>query len=61
VAAAGGCTIRHRNRDVALAGPIPIDTATGMAKMPRPVRVILRIVNVTEFVELHRAINPPPT
>ena len=57
VLAAGGCTIRYRNREVDLVEPVSISTAEGMEMMPAPVQAILRATKVTEFVRL-RSLNP---
>ena len=50
VQAAGGCTVRYRNRDIELSSPATIPTAEGMRLMPPPVRAILRANVVSEFV-----------
>lgn len=52
VVVAGGCTIRYRNREIELVDPKLVATSKGMSLMPRPVRAILSVINVTEFVEL---------
>ncbi|HUP16202.1 MAG TPA: nitroreductase family deazaflavin-dependent oxidoreductase [Acidimicrobiia bacterium] len=54
VFAAGGCTIKNRNKEIDLVGPTLVATSAGMSIMPLPVRVILRAANVTEFVELRK-------
>ena len=54
VMAAGGCTVRYRNREIKLVDPVAMSTAEGMAEMPAPVSAILRTANVTEFVRLRR-------
>ena len=54
ITAAGGCWLGHRGRLVRLTGPQRMATDAGMAAMPAPVRVILRTLRVTEFVELRR-------
>jgi deazaflavin-dependent oxidoreductase (nitroreductase family) len=54
VTAAGGCWLGHRGRLVRLIDPRRLATGAGMAAMPAPVRAILRVIQVTEFVELHR-------
>jgi deazaflavin-dependent oxidoreductase (nitroreductase family) len=46
----GGGTILHRGREVRVGPPILVPTDEGMAAMPRPVRRILRAVDVTAFV-----------
>lgn len=48
--AAGGGTIRYRNREVRVGPPVLISTAEGMAAVPPPVRAALRALQVTEFV-----------
>ena len=58
VLAAGGCTARHRRRDMPLTDPRSLTTVEGMALMPGIVRVILRAATVTEFVRLHRTGTP---
>lgn len=52
VRAAGGCTIRHRRADIVLERPRFLPTAEGMAHMPPHVRVMLRLIDVTEFLHL---------
>ena len=54
VMAAHGCTVRYRGREIDLADPMLISTAEGMSLLPEPVRRILRLINVTEFVTLRR-------
>lgn len=51
----GACTIRHRGQDIALHRPTRISEEEGMAAMPAPVRVALRLLGVTEFLRLERA------
>ncbi|MEX0667815.1 MAG: nitroreductase family deazaflavin-dependent oxidoreductase [Acidimicrobiia bacterium] len=53
VLAAGGCTIRYRNKKIELTAPVSVSTAEGMVLMPAPARAILRAIRVTEFVKLH--------
>lgn len=50
VMAAGGCTIRHRGTDFTLTDPRFITTEEGMAHVPASVRVLLRLLDVTEFL-----------
>lgn len=52
VMAAGGCTIRYRRDDFFLERPRFLPTAEGMAVMPPPVRMMLGLANVTEFLHL---------
>jgi deazaflavin-dependent oxidoreductase (nitroreductase family) len=52
VIAPGGCTIRHKRRDFTLTNPQFITTEEGMASMPAPVRVVLRLIDVTEFLRM---------
>jgi len=52
--AEGGCGLDHGGRRLRLTGPHRLSTEAGMQAMPAPVRVILRSLDVTEFVELHR-------
>jgi hypothetical protein len=58
VIAAGGCTIRHKRRDFTLTNPQFITTEEGMASMPAPVRVVLRLIDVTEFLRMADSGNP---
>ena len=55
VMAADGCTIRHKRRDVALTHPRFITTEEGMAHMPAPVRVVLQLLDVTEFLRVAKS------
>jgi deazaflavin-dependent oxidoreductase (nitroreductase family) len=50
--AAGGGEIRHRSHTIRIAEPVLIPTDEGMAAMPRVVGVILRIIDVTEFLRV---------
>ena len=54
VMAAGGCTVRYRNREIPLVDPFAMTTGEGMSKMPAAVKAILRTANVTEFIRLRR-------
>ena len=58
VIAAGGCTIRHKRRDFTLTNPQFITTEEGMASMPAPERVVLRLIDVTEFLRMADSGNP---
>ncbi|MFP3913912.1 MAG: nitroreductase family deazaflavin-dependent oxidoreductase [Actinomycetota bacterium] len=52
VMAAGGCSIRHRRRHYGLTRPRFLPTEEGMSHMPPPVRAMLRLVGVTEFLRM---------
>lgn len=52
--AAGGGEIKHRSRTIRIGEPELIPTVDGMAAMPRVVRLILRMINVTEFLRVKR-------
>ncbi len=54
ITVAGGCWLGHRGRLVRLTDPQRMVTDAGMAAMPAPVRAMLRVLRVTEFVELRR-------
>jgi deazaflavin-dependent oxidoreductase (nitroreductase family) len=51
VRAAGGCDLVHKGRELRLGPPTLLDADTGMARMPAPIRAVLRATRVTEFVE----------
>jgi deazaflavin-dependent oxidoreductase (nitroreductase family) len=54
VVAAGGCQIRVRGRDIRLVDPeVFVDPSRRL--MPLPVRLILRLDRVTEFLRMRRA------
>ncbi len=54
VVAAGGCVIRTRGRDIRLVEPeIFVDPTRHL--MPLPVRLILRLNNVSEFIRMRPA------
>jgi deazaflavin-dependent oxidoreductase (nitroreductase family) len=54
VLAAGGCVIHTRGSDVQLVGPeVFVDPTRHL--MPLPVRLILRLNRVTEFLRMRRA------
>jgi deazaflavin-dependent oxidoreductase (nitroreductase family) len=52
ILAAREAEIYHRSRLIRVLRPVLIPTYVGMAAMPRLVRLILRMINVTEFVHL---------
>lgn len=54
VLAAGRAEMIHRGRHISLHAPRYVSTDEGMARMPVPARLILRRVNVTEFLLLER-------
>jgi deazaflavin-dependent oxidoreductase (nitroreductase family) len=54
VVAAGGCAMRTRGRDVSLVDPEVFDDP-GRRLVPAPVRLILRLVDVSEFVRMRPA------
>jgi deazaflavin-dependent oxidoreductase (nitroreductase family) len=59
VLAAGGCEIRVRGRDVQLVEPeMFVDPARRL--MPPPVRLILRLNHVTEFLRMRAAVDDNP-
>lgn len=51
---AGGGEIKHLSHTIRIAEPELIPTNEGMAVMPRVVRLILRMINVTEFLRVKR-------
>lgn len=52
VLAAGGCAILHRGRRIELVAPRLVRAARPPAAIPAPVRPILRLLRVTEFLLL---------
>lgn len=52
VVTAGTCAVRYRSEDFRLEDPEFLATETGMSHMPAPVRVMLRLLDVTEFLHL---------
>jgi deazaflavin-dependent oxidoreductase (nitroreductase family) len=52
VRAAGGCTLEYGNRRIDLAGPELRRGAAGSAALPVPVRFILRLMRVDDFLWL---------
>lgn len=55
IMAAGECSMTYLGREIPLTRPRFIGTEEGMSHMPLPVRIVLRIIGVTEFVHLKRA------
>lgn len=56
--AAGGGAIRHAGRDFTLISPKILSTEEGMAHMPAPVRVVLRLLGVSDFLRMERSAGP---
>jgi deazaflavin-dependent oxidoreductase (nitroreductase family) len=52
ILAARKAEIRHRSRQIRVVRPELIPTDVGIAAVPRLVRLILRMINVTEFLHL---------
>jgi len=52
VLATNRARIKYRSRMIKLVAPQLVATGRGMAAMPALVRVILRLLNVTEFMEM---------
>lgn len=55
VMAAGGCRLIRRGREREATDPQRISTEEGMRRMPAPIRMILQLFNVDEFVEMTEA------
>ncbi len=58
VMAAGGCEGVRRRRHIVLDDLQAMSTEDGMAAMPGPVRVVLGVIDVTEFVSLRMRRRP---
>ena len=52
VRAAGGCRVRLGREILTLGAPVDLPTEVGLARMPAPARVVLRLVRVDHFVEM---------
>lgn len=52
VRAAGGCRLRMRGDVLALGAPVDLAPEVGLARMPAPARVVLRLARVDHFVEM---------
>jgi deazaflavin-dependent oxidoreductase (nitroreductase family) len=52
VRAAGGCRVRMGREILTLGAPVDLPTQVGLARMPAPARVVLRLVRVDHFVEM---------
>jgi deazaflavin-dependent oxidoreductase (nitroreductase family) len=53
VLAAGGCSLRTRGATVELTDPRVVHEE-GRGPVPRPVQVVLRLIGVTDYLELSR-------
>ena len=52
VRAAAGCRLRIRGEILTLGAPVDLSGEAGRSQMPAPVRVVLRLSGVDQFVEL---------
>ncbi len=52
VRAADGCRVRMRGELLELGAPRRLPTDVGLARMPAPARVVLRLAHVDDFVEM---------
>jgi deazaflavin-dependent oxidoreductase (nitroreductase family) len=52
VRAAGGCRVRLGRDILTLGAPVDLSTEVGMARMPAPARVVLRLTGVDQFIEM---------
>jgi deazaflavin-dependent oxidoreductase (nitroreductase family) len=52
VLAASQCDLIRSRKRIHLVDPRSIETSEGLAQMPAPARLILRLANVTEFLKL---------
>lgn len=52
VRAAGGCRVRMGRAILTLGAPADLTTEEGLARMPAPARVVLRLARVDRFVEM---------
>ncbi len=52
VRAAGGCRVRLGRDILTLGAPLDLSTEVGMARMPAPARVVLRLTGVDQFIEM---------
>jgi len=52
VRAAGGCRVRLGREILTLGAPVDLATDAGLARMPAPARVVLRLAGVDHFVEM---------
>jgi deazaflavin-dependent oxidoreductase (nitroreductase family) len=52
VRAAGGCRVRLGRDILTLGAPVDLSTEVGMARMPAPARVVLRLTGGDQFIEM---------
>jgi len=52
VRAVGGCRARIGREILTLGAPVDLSTDVGMARMPAPARLVLRLTRVERFVEM---------
>ena len=52
VRAAGGCRVRLGREILTLGAPVDLATHAGLARLPAPARVVLRLAGVDHFVEM---------
>jgi deazaflavin-dependent oxidoreductase (nitroreductase family) len=52
VRAAGGCRMRMGHEVLTLGAPVDLTSPVGLARMPAPARVVLRLTGVDHFVEM---------
>ena len=52
VRAAGGCRVRVGREILTLGAPVDLSPDVGMARMPAPARLVLRLTRVERFVEM---------
>jgi deazaflavin-dependent oxidoreductase (nitroreductase family) len=52
VRAAGGCRVRLGPDILTLGAPVDLPTELGLARMPPPARVVLRLAGVDRFIEM---------
>ncbi len=55
VVAAGGCGLLRGGRRLSLADPRLLGGRAGLRLMPRPLRPVMRLIGVTEFLRLRSA------
>lgn len=55
VLAAGGCTLDYHNQRIELTDPTLLHGASGAAALPGPIRFVLRVLRVDEFLSLTRS------
>jgi deazaflavin-dependent oxidoreductase (nitroreductase family) len=58
VIAAGGCTLMRRGRAIALTSPSVVELRVGLPLLPRVGTPVLRLLGVTEFLQLQRDATP---